>query len=260
VNATAGLTLLDHRGTADPKLDLVEELVSLRAPSSLEADLYRTLRQTIERMHRESGLRVIAMTSATPGDGKTLTTLNLAGALAQTRGARVLIIDADLHQSSIADYLGLPPPFTMGLADLIENEKHGLSQAVIRLESLNLSVLPAGDTSEPFGMLASTRIDALMADARRNYDYVIVDTPPVVPLADCRLIERCVDGFLLVVAAHKTPRKFLGEAVEALNLIAPAKVLGVVFNGDDRPLTPYYGYYYGKGNKNRRGRPHSVRK
>jgi len=191
------LTLLDRVG--DPKIELAEELVSLRAPSSLEADLYRTLRQTVERMHRETGLRVLAVTSATPGDGKTLTSLNLAGSLAQTRGSRVLVIDADLHQPAVADYLGLPPPFTMGLADLIENEKSSLSQAVIRLESVNLSVLPAGDTSEAFGMLASTRLDTLIAEARRTYDYVIVDTPPVVPLADCRLLERCVDGFLLVV-------------------------------------------------------------
>jgi capsular exopolysaccharide synthesis family protein len=253
------MTLLERGRAADPKPDLAEELVSLLAPSSLEADLYRTLRQSVERMHRESGLKVLAMTSATPGDGKTLTCLNLAGALAQTRGSRVLVVDADLHQPAVAEYLGLPPPFTMGLVDLIDNDKYSLAQATIRLESLNLSVLPAGETEEAFGLLASTRVDALMAEARRSYDFVIVDSPPVAPLSDCRLIERCVDGFALVVAAHKTPRKFLGEAVEALNLIDPQKILGVVFNGDDRPLTPYYGYYYGKGRKHRRVPTHKRR-
>jgi len=247
------LTLIE-RGVAGDKLDLAEELVSLRAPASLEADQYRTLRQSIERMHRDSALQVVAITSATPGDGKTITTLNLAGALATSRNNRVIVIDADLHQPAIADYLGLPASFTSGLATMLQNEKQSLSQSVVRLESLNLSVLPAGDADQPFGMLASPRFDSIVAEARRSYDYVLIDTAPVVPLADCRLIERAVDGFILIIAAHKTPRKFLGEAVETLNLLEHSKVLGIVFNGDDRPLTPYYGYYYGAGQKRARAR------
>ena len=69
---------------------------------------------------------------------------------------------------------------------------------------------------------------------------MLIDTPPVVALADCRLLGPWVDGFIVVVAAHKTPRKLLAEA---LTLLEPAKVLGVVFNGDDRPTSAYYGYY-----------------
>jgi Mrp family chromosome partitioning ATPase len=79
-----------------------------------------------------------------------------------------------------------------------------------------------------------------LRDARSFYDYVVIDTPPVVPLADCRLLGRLVDGFIVVVAANKTPRKLLAEA---LNLLDPAKVIGLVFNGDNRPLAAYYGYY-----------------
>ena len=79
-----------------------------------------------------------------------------------------------------------------------------------------------------------------MRDARAFYDYVIIDTPPVVPLVDCRLLGRLVDGFIVVVAAHKTPRKLVAEA---LNLLDAVKVIGVVFNGDDRPLAAHYGYY-----------------
>jgi len=69
---------------------------------------------------------------------------------------------------------------------------------------------------------------------------VLIDTPPVLPVADCRLLGRCVDGFLFVVAAHQTTRKMLGEAIR---LLEGNKVLGVVFNGDDRPRRSYYGYY-----------------
>jgi len=75
---------------------------------------------------------------------------------------------------------------------------------------------------------------------RHQYDYVVIDTPPVLPVADCRVLGRWVDGFLLVVAAHQTTRKMLAEAIRLLDA---AKVMGVVFNGDDRPRRSYYGYY-----------------
>ena len=94
-----------------------------------------------------------------------------------------------------------------------------------------------------------------MKEARRHYDWLVIDTPPVVPLPDCRLIERWVDGFLVVVAAHKTPRKLLAET---LNLLDPAKVVGLVFNADDRPVSGYYGYY-GYGDSSRKTSNRALR-
>src|SRR5205085_5895355 len=79
----------------------------------------------------------------------------------------------------------------------------------------------------------------LIREARRHFDCILVDTPPLF-LPDCRLIERWVDGFVVLVTAHKTPRKML---TDALNELDPAKVLGLVFNGDDRAYTRGYGYY-----------------
>ena len=110
-----------------------------------------------------------------------------------------------------------------------------------RFESLNLSVLAAGSSQvQPYELLASSRLGGVLAESRRLYNYVLIDTPPVVPLADCRLLAPWIDGYLVVVGAHKTPRRMLAEA---LTLLDPAKVLGLVFNGDDRPLNAYYGYY-----------------
>jgi len=234
-----------HRQGVAPGTDirsrLVEELVSFLSPASLEADQYRTLRQLVERLRRESAFQVLAVTSATPGDGKTITTLNLAGSLVQSPNTRVLVIDADLHRPAVAGYLGLGDARTHGLAETILHDDYSLGRAVRHLEPLNLSVLLSGDGHmAPYELLASPRLEGLLAEARRRYDYVLIDTPPVVPLADCRLLGRWVDGFIVVVAAHKTPRKLL---VEALKLLDPEKVVGVVFNGDDRPLSPYYGYY-----------------
>src|SRR5207245_2633075 len=73
------------------------------------------------------------------------------------------------------------------------------------------------------------------------YDCVLIDTPPLLPLPDCRLIGKWVDGFLLIVGAHKTPRRLVADA---LGLLDPAKLIGVVFNGDRRPLSNHYGYYH----------------
>ena len=229
------------RVTTNEGLRLAEELVSFLAPASVEAEQYRTLRHVVERLRRDSGCQVIAITSAGAGDGKTVTTLNLAGSLAQSPEARVLVICADLHRAAVTERLGLTRQHSPGLAGAILNEECGLAQAVCRFDSLNLSVLIAGDAqARPYELLASPRLEHLLAEARRLYDYVLIDTPPVVPLADCRLVGRWVDGFIVVVAAHKTPRKLLAEA---LNVLDAAKVLGVVLNGDDRPLAPYYGYY-----------------
>jgi capsular exopolysaccharide synthesis family protein len=229
------------RDATDSVPGLPEELVSFRAPASVEADQYRTLRHAVERLRHDSGFQVFAVTSAHAGDGKTVTSLNLAGSLAQSPETRVLLVDADLHRCAVAEYLGLAELRSPGLAQAILNKEYGLAQAVRRLDLLNVSVLPAGDAqAQPYELLASPRIEGLLAEARRLYDYVLIDTPPVVPLADCRLLGRWVDGFIVVVAAHKTPRKLVAEA---LNLLEPAKVLGMVFNGDDQPLAPYYGYY-----------------
>lgn len=199
------------------------------------------LRHAVERMHRDSGYRVFGITSAGAGDGKTVTTLNLAGSLAQSTGTRALVICADLHRETATEYLGLPRSGAPGLAEVIADEQYGLADGVRHLEALNVSVLPAGIAhGRPYELLASRRFEELIHEARRHYDYVLVDTPPVAPLADCRLLARWVDGFIVVVAANKTPRRLLGEA---LNLLAPARIFGVVFNGDEQPLSPYYGYY-----------------
>ena len=223
-----------------------EQLVSFVAPTSMEADQYRGLRHNIERLRRDAGVHMIAITSAGPGEGKSVTTLNLAGALAQSADTRVLVVDADLHRPSIAGYLGLDQPTAPGLVDLILHEDLAFDQIVRRLEALNLSVLlPGVCRSGAYELLNSPRLAARLKEARSSFDYVLIDTPPLLPLPDCRLIGQWVDGFIVLVSAHRTPRKALAEA---LGLLDSKKVLGTVFNGDDQPLAPYGGYYgyYGR--------------
>jgi tyrosine-protein kinase Etk/Wzc len=173
-------------------------------------------------------LCVIAVTSPTPSDGKTLTAVNLAGCLAEAAGARVLLVDADLRNPSIMSRLGLGNRAPRGLIDLVFEESLRLEEVTRRVARTNLYLLPPGKLrSSPYEVLKSGRMAALFAEARHTFHSVVIDTPPIVAFPDFRLIEKVIDASLLVVAAHRTP----GEAIEeAASLLDPAKALGIVLN------------------------------
>jgi capsular exopolysaccharide synthesis family protein len=220
---------------------LDDRLVSLLTPEAFAAEQYRALRYTVEQLRSHSGLSVVAVSSPSVGDGKTTTAINLAGALAQAPDARILLIEADLRRPSIARRLGLGLPPRPGLVRAILSPDVALESVVRPCPPFNgLSVLLAGSgRSSPYELLHSPRLGELLEEARRRYDYVVLDTPPIVGAPDCQVLAQWVDGMLVVVRAHRTPRKLLEEA---LNLMEPAKVVGLVFNQDDRPLWGYYGY------------------
>src|SRR6059036_2299143 len=128
------------------------------------------------------------------------------------------------------------------LVDALVGPGLTLEDMVEQLPQFNLSVLQAGEaTGTTYELLKSSRLKELVDEARRRYDYNVLDTPPFVPVPDGRLITKCADGVLVVLAANRTPR---GALAEALSLIDPAKIVGLVFNGDDSPTSSsYYGGY-----------------
>jgi len=221
-----------------------EHLVSLLRPTTFEAEQYRALRHIVEHRRRAAGLRVLAVSSPGTGDGKTVTSINLAGALAQAPEARVLLIDADLRRPSIGRLLGLDEASGPGLVGGILDSRLNLEQIVQSRPPYNLSIVCAGATPpSPYDVLKSPRFGALLEEARHLFDYIVLDTPPLTPVQDCRVIERWVDGFLLVVAALWTPRRLVEEA---LTIVDPAKILGLVFNTDEEPsIGGYQPHYYG---------------
>jgi protein-tyrosine kinase len=223
-----------------PTGEVDERLVSLITPDTFEADQYRVLRHAVEQRRRTAGVAIVAVTSAGAGDGKTTTAANLAGALAQDRGARVLLIDCDLRNSTMARRLGLAEG--RGLVQAIVDPALTLEDAIRHLPRYNVDVMPAGfETASPYELLKSPRLGELFEAARRRYDYVVVDTPPAVPFPDCRVLAKVVDGFILVVAAHHTPRRLVDETLEVLPKEA---LMGVVFNGDTQSLADGYHSYY----------------
>jgi capsular exopolysaccharide synthesis family protein len=231
------------RRPSGPSGPVDDHLVSLLAPASLEAEQYRALRHRVEQRHKADGLTLIGISSPGGGDGKTTTAINLAGALAQDRNARVLLLEVDLRRPSIGALLGLGEVGSLGLVHAILDPGLRLADVVQSLPTYNLDVVLAGQTPpSPYEVLQSPRFAELLAEARRDYDYVVMDTAPLVPVQDCRVIARLMDGIVLVVAAHHTPRPML-EA--ALDIIDPAQMIGLVFNGYDHLLADrYHGGYY----------------
>ena len=238
-----GETLLPLGVNNDQTAEILQKvnphLVSLLAPASLEAERYRTVSFNIEQLHKERGLTVVAVSSPGAGDGKTTTAINLAATLAQTPETRILLIDLDLRRPSIVSTLGLRLR-SKGVVGAVTDCSVHVADVTWKWPSLDLTILPAGRAqSAPHEVLKSPRFGELLAEARRQYDYVVLDTPPLAPFPDCKTIGQWVDGFLMVISAHKTPRKLLDEAMATMD---SAKFIGIVFNYEDLTTQKYYSY------------------
>jgi receptor protein-tyrosine kinase len=232
----------EGRSLSPQELDGVDpHLVSLLTPTTFESEQYRVLRHLVEQGHQEASLQVIGVTSPGVGDGKTTTAINLAGALSQAPDVRVLLVEADLRRPHLAASLGLPSAGTKGVVDLVLNADLPFEAAVVRLPQYNLAVLPAGRPSpSSYEMLKSPRLSWVFQEAKNRFDYLVVDTSPVIPLPDYRLLQKWLDGCILVVHAHRTSRKGVEESLE---VIGPSKLLGLVFNADEQTAARYSSYY-----------------
>jgi len=219
----------DRPGEAD--LSRVHpRLVCLLEPRSEHAESYYRLRYRLETRRKEGSALVVGVTSPAEGDGKTMTGINLAGALAKDASSRVLLLDLDFRRGGegVAEYLGMASIEGEGVVDCIRGTEGGDEPATHFLEPFNLHVVTAGSEAElPYELLKSSRLDRLMERARRDYDFVIVDSPQILRLPDTELISRLVDGFLVVVRADETRQTSLEEA---LNLMTEDRVFGLVFN------------------------------
>lgn len=205
------------------------------------ADCYRVLRTRLVRQMNLKGLRSVTVSSATPGEGKTLTTLNLAIACAKLHGQKVLLVDADLRTRGLSRLLGISD--SPGLFEVLKGEV-AVESAVLLTQIPNLYFISAGQGPERFPeAFAGERWKELMASLRESFKTILVDTPPIIPLADSELIAAGCDGILLVVRALKTNREVLRKAVKQVDL---KKVIGVAFN-DAKALAgySYYGTDYG---------------
>jgi Mrp family chromosome partitioning ATPase len=183
----------------------------------------------------------IGIVSAGPEEGKTTVAIGLAAALARTSPHRVLLLEADMRQPAIERYLGLP--LENGVAEYLAGRS---STVPVRTVSPpGFSVVSGGRErlAQP-ELLGSPRMEALIGACQLSYGFMIVDCPPLDPVADAVALQDLLDGFLLVVRARRAPREAIERAVGRLK---PGRVQGIVFNDQSSVLPRRYGYGYGAG-------------
>lgn len=217
-----------------------EELVTLRNPLSPVSEAFRLLRTNIRYAGVDRPLRLLLVTSPTPVEGKSFVVANLAVAMAQA-GIRVVVVDADLRRPRQHRIFGVHP--REGLTgSLLEGTTNGRLQ---QTEVEGLMLLPGGGRPpNPAELLASRRMRELLEELAGQADVMLIDSPPVLPVADAVELARDVDGVLMVVQAGGTERAALQQAVKALEQVE-ANVIGVVINFIPTRRGGYYGYYYG---------------
>jgi capsular exopolysaccharide synthesis family protein len=229
--ATINETYLPTAGTAIVEAETYEpisaEAVTLTNPRSAAAEQYRVLRYRLEILAKQ-GYRALAFTSAQSSEGKTTTAVNAALALGRGGRNRVVLVDADLRHPSVAKMLGLTA--REGLCDVVAGRAQ-LGSCLWKFGNDELYVLPAGNVPDDLGTtLYDTRLGETLAELKSKFDFVVLDCPPVLPLADVPTLCRDLDGAVLVVRAGITPRELVGAAVDALYGVP---VHGLVLNDVD---------------------------
>ena len=217
-------------------------LVAITQPRSPYCEQFRSLRTRILQAGEREQMRTFVITSAGMAEGKTLTALNLAWLLAQTEGVRALLIDSDLRQPCATDYLAIDAP--RGLSEVLGGEL-SLREAVVRLDPAGLYLLPGGQERDDCAeLLSGPTYAGVISEARRLFDFIIIDAPPLGIFTDANLLINRADGALMVVRAGKTRYSMVDKLLAQL---PRERMLGIVLNRADEELESN-SYYYQQRN------------
>jgi capsular exopolysaccharide synthesis family protein len=220
-----------------PRTEERSFLVSQYNPTMQAAvEAYRTLRTRLVKQQTRTGARSLVVTGSTQGEGKTLTSFNLALCYAKIENWPVLLVDADLRTRGLSKLAG--DPESPGLAEILEKDC-SYQSAILRTDVPSLYLLPAGETTaSPSELFSGPRWKEFMGWAAESFRLVLVDSPPALNLADFELIAARCESVMVVARARKTARESLAKV---LSQVDPRKMAGVVFNAAEEP--PDNGYY-----------------
>jgi capsular exopolysaccharide synthesis family protein len=200
---------------------------------------FRTLRSRLYALRDRMPLKKILVTSALPKEGKSFTSANLAQVLARQHGRRVLLIDADLRNPRLHMMLGTPS--APGLTNYLQGKSDEFS-IMQRGPMENLFFIPSGlELANPAELVASGRLKLLLQRVESLFDWIILDSPPAVPVSDSSVLAKACDGVLIVVRSNLTP---VDMARRARQEFPDEALVGVVLNGTSSDVAPYTRYYY----------------
>jgi capsular exopolysaccharide synthesis family protein len=221
------------------------EMSVLKKPGAAVSEAFRALRTSVLLSTAERPPKILLITSSQPSEGKTATSLNLAVTLAQ-KSSRVLLLDSDLRRPGLAKALNLPN--TGGLSGILTGAYEFDDALLQKVEGVeNLFLLPTGPRPpNPAELLCSMKMEKLIAQLRKEFDHVIIDSPPILPITDATILSSLVDGVIMVVESDATSRAALHRACRVMEQ-SGGKILGTVFNKVDIRRDGYYGYRYYHG-------------
>ncbi len=225
--------------TVDSKVD--PRIVAFYDPESPVTEQYRTLRTNMLALNTAKPPKTIIITSSTHSEGKTITAINLAISMAHDMDKkRILLVDADLRRAKISTYLGVKPE--SGLSDILNNDT-GIENSLINIGIDNLTILPAGKRPKnPAELLASLKMKKFLNLVKEKYDYVIFDTPPIIPVTDAGILGPQTDGVVMIIKAGHTQKGVIHHSQQLLKQ-AQAKLLGCILTNIQYHI-PAYIYRY----------------
>lgn len=216
------------------------QLITVSSPDSPAAEAYRTLRTNIQFSSVDRKIKTLAITSSGPGEGKSTTAANLAVVLAQN-GHKTILVDCDQRKSKIHKIFKISNQ--VGISDLLVGNIE-LNDAVKSISIKNLFIMTSGTKPpNPSELLGSKKMYELLEKLKEVFEYIILDTPPILSVTDAQVLAGHSDGCILVVASGETARDSAVKAKELLQKVG-AKILGVVLNKLPINQKGHYRYYY----------------
>ncbi len=234
--------VVDNKGVSGMKNEicLKQSLIVMGDIDPVTTEQYRVLYTQLEQFRAGKSSKVFAVTSATQGEGKTVTSLNLAYLVSSEFNKKVVLVECDLKRPSmLSGHLDTKQRY--GLVSFLRGDAE-LGQVISGFsENRNLSVVPAAlNVRDSIQLLESRRMKEMINLFKKKFDYVILDCPPVMPVADMNVLSKVSDGILLVVLAGKTKKDIVEKAAKSLK---ERNLLGIVLNGVEMSSKDYYHYY-----------------
>ena len=219
-------------------------VVTLTENNGLGAEKFRLLRARLRNLREKRQLQKLVVSSAVPNEGKTMVAMNLAFSLAKHTNEKILLLEGDLRKPMLGEHLGVKS--LPGIGEWASSEK-AIHKFVYHFSDLQLWILPAGSApDDPVNILQSARFLELFNQLSTCFDWIVIDAPPLLPMADVNFWSRQADGLLLVVREGVTPKSILQKGLETLD---NPKLIGVVLNEAHQIESSYYSDYYYQGSK-----------
>ncbi|MCB2296765.1 CpsD/CapB family tyrosine-protein kinase [Clostridium tagluense] len=234
------------------------DLITFKEPNSPMSESYRTLRTNIQFSSFDKKIKTILITSSGPGEGKTTTSSNLAMVMAQG-GNKTILIDCDQRKPQVHKVFGFSNE--NGLSNiLVSDNEVDINIGIHKTEQENLHVLSSGTRPpNPAELLGSAKMKNFIEQLKKTYDFIILDTPPIVLVTDAQILAQYTDGCLLVISSGEAERDSVIKSKGLLEKVN-AKILGIVLNKVDSKKKGYYHYQYEYGGSGKEGKSRKKEK